>query len=377
MKNPNSAEYIDRARELAVKVADRADEIDETRRIPADLAGEMADAKLFRLLVPKSLGGVEIDHPSFVEIVRIFAEVDASTAWCVNQNNIFATDAARMPEDTARTIWGEPRGIVTNGPPSKGTIAQPTEGGYRLSGHWDFSSGSSHSTWLAARAPVDGLVGEPRMFLVPKRDATMLDTWQVIGLRGTASFSFDIDDVFVAQNFTYLESDAPQTDGPLYVIPKIPLFAIGFATITVALARACMDDAIELSKSKAQRNLSAMVDLSTVHRQIGENEAKLRSADAYLRSSADSLWTSARDRGVVTMDERIEVRMAATHAIRQSVEVADAGFELFGSDAIFTRNLLHRRWQDARVVGQQIQGRPSNFETAGRYFLGLGATGML
>lgn len=378
MPTPTSAELIATARVLAAKVASSADVIEEERRIPAALAGEMADANLFRLLVPKSLGGMEVDHPSFVEIVRIFAEVDASTAWCVNQNNIFATDSARMLEPTAREIWGEQRGIVTNGPPSRDTKATPTDGGYRLSGHWDFSSGSSHSTWLAARAPVEGISGEPRMFLLPKSDATMLDSWQVNGLRGTASFSFEVCDLFVTEHHTYLESDRANDRNPLYVIPKIPLFATGFATITVALARACMDDAVALAERKSQQAVSgAMIERSTVHRQIGENEAALRAADAYLRQSAAALWSGACERGEVSMDERIEVRMATTHAIRQSAQVVDAAYDMFGSDAIFKRNLLQRRWQDVHVIAQQVQGRTTNFETAGRYFLGLETGTML
>jgi len=381
MSIPDSTEYTERARQLAVRVAERADEIDEGRRIPVDLAGDLADAGLFRLLVPKSLGGVEIEHPAFVEIVRIFAEADASTAWCVNQNNIFATDSARMPVETARKIWGDLRAIVTNGPPSIDTNAVPAEGGYRLSGHWDFSSGSSHSTWLAARAPVEGREGqarEPRMFLVPKSDATVLDTWQVNGLRGTASFSFEVDDVFVPESHTYLESDAPRDDSPIFVIPKIPLFSIGFATISVALARRCLDDAIELAGRKTQRGVSgAMIDRSTVHRQIGETEAGLRAADQYLRSSAAVLWESAREHGKVEMDARIEVRMASTHAIRHAAEVVDSAYELFGSGAIFKTNRIQRHYQDVHTIAQQIQGRATNFETAGRYFLGLELGGML
>lgn len=373
-----STDLVASARTLAAKVADAADAIDEERRIPAELAGEMADAGLFRLLVPKARGGMEIEHPAFVKIVRTFAEVDASTAWCVNQNNIFATDSARMLAETARKIWGEQRGIVTNGPPSRETRAVPTDGGYRLSGHWDFSSGSSHSTWLAARAPVEGESGEARMFLVPKADATMLDTWQVNGLRGTASFSFEIDDLFVPVDHTYLESDKAQDVNPIYAIPKIPLFAIGFATISVALARASLDDAIEIARKKSQRAVfGAMIERSTVHQQIGENEASLRAADAYLRTSSSALWNAACERGEVSMDERIEVRMAATHAIRQSVKVVDVAYEMFGSDAIFKRNLLQRRWQDIHVIAQQVQGRATNFETAGRYFLGLETGTML
>ncbi len=375
MSNTDSARYIEIAQKFADQAAERVDEISEGRRIPADLAGEMADAGLFRLLLPKSLGGVQIDHPSFVEIVRLFALADASTAWCVNQNNIFSTDSARMPKETAMEIWGQPRGIITNGPPSPDTMAVPVNNGYMHSGHWDFSSGSSHATWLAARGPVEGRPGEVRTFLIPKSEARMLDTWHVNGLRGSASFSFEVNNLFVPEAHTYLELNAPNDPGPMYVIPKNALFSTGFATISLALARACLDDAIELASKKMQFLMStAMIDLSTVQRQIGETESILRSADSYLRDSRLALWNSACERGTLTMDERINVRMSSTYAIREATRVVDSAYELFGSQAIFARNPLQRRYQDMHVIAQQFQGRASNYETAGRYFLGINET---
>ena len=378
MKSPNFNEYIDLARQLAANVSDRADEIEELRRIPADLAGELADAGMFRLLVPKSLGGEEIDYPSFVEITRLFAQADGSTAWCINQNNIFATDAARMLPGTALEIWGVHHGIVTNGPPSSDTVAIPTDGGYRLTGHWDFSSGSSHSTWVAARSQVEGRKGEMPMFLMPKSEVMMLDRWDVNGLRGTASFSFEADDVFVADSHVYMESDPSRVPGPVYVLPKIPMFGIGFATIALTLARQCLDDAIEIARSKTQRNIiSAMVDRTTVHQEIGESEALIRATDAYVRQSAEAMWKSACGNGELDMATRIEVRMAATYGIRAAVEVVDTAYDMFGAGAIFKSTPIQRRWQDIHTIAQQIQGRKTNYETAGRYFLGLGATGML
>ena len=142
--------YLDAARDIAVRVAAEADRIDADRQIPAELAGELADKGFFRLLIPRSFGGAELSHPDFRRILEVFAEVDGSTAWSINQNNVFSTDCMRIPEETSREIWGEYRAVVTNGPPSSSAKAIPVDGGYRLSGHWDFSSGCTHATWIAA-----------------------------------------------------------------------------------------------------------------------------------------------------------------------------------------------------------------------------------
>jgi len=170
--------YLEMAQVLADQISAHTDRIDSERRLPSEITDEMADKGLFRLLVPRSLGGAELDHPTFLKIVDIFAEVDASTAWCVNQNNVFATNCTRMPRSTAKMLYKDPRLVITNGPPTPASQAVPTDGGYRLSGRWNFSSGIPHATWVAALTPVRH-PGEPlrplsdrstsRIFLVPTK----------------------------------------------------------------------------------------------------------------------------------------------------------------------------------------------------------------
>ena len=149
-----AARYLDVARKMAGRAAEAADRIDAERRLPPDLAADMADAGLFRLLVPRSLGGAEMDFMAYLSVVEVFARADGSTAWCVNQNNVFATDAVRMPPETAKEIWSDPRAVVSNGPPTPDTAAVPTDGGYRVTGRWSFSSGIRHANWVAALTPL-------------------------------------------------------------------------------------------------------------------------------------------------------------------------------------------------------------------------------
>ena len=144
---------LETAHNLADLVSSATDRIEEERRIPPDVSNEIADRGFFRLLLPRSLGGEEMEHPDFLKVVRVFAEADASVAWCINQNNVFSTNAVRVPEETAREIWTVQRNVVTNGPPMPETRADVVEGGYRLSGRWNFSSGIPHATWVAALTP--------------------------------------------------------------------------------------------------------------------------------------------------------------------------------------------------------------------------------
>ena len=395
--------YIDTARRLAELVAANADAVNEQRQIPTDVANAIADAGFFRLLMPRALGGAQLDHPDFLRIVRIFAEADGSVGWSINQNNVFATNSTRMNDRARAEIYADPRAVITNGPPTAQSKAIAVDGGYLLSGRWNFSSGSDHATWIAALTPIyqsdadaapqadakpppNG--GEPadatsaggvsrdemRILLMPKSDVRMIDNWQVNGLRGTASLGFVADSLFVPAHRTYNPAAAPREQGGVYRIPTSLLFASGFATVALGVARAALDAAIELANRKVPGNSPTQTlvrDWSTTQRQIGEAEAIWNSVRAFLTESATAVWQSASAGKPLTMDERVRMRLASTFANRKAAEVVDTAYTLCGSSAIFETNPVQRRFQDVHVINQQVQGRLSHYDTAGRYFLGM------
>ena len=149
-RQTDASQLLETAMEIASRVRDAGARIEEGRRIPVELSDELAERGFFRLLLPRSLGGAELEHPDFLKIVRVFAEADASVGWCINQNNVFSTNSVRVSRETATEIWGVQRNVVTNGPPVPSSRADVVDGGYRLSGRWNFSSGIPHATWVAA-----------------------------------------------------------------------------------------------------------------------------------------------------------------------------------------------------------------------------------
>ena len=375
------AQYLETAHELAALVADVTDRIDAERRLPPEVTNEMADRGFFRLLLPRSLGGAELEHPDFLKIVRVFAEADASAGWCVNQNNVFSTNSARVSEKTAREIWTVQRNVVTNGPPVPTSRADVVDGGYRLSGRWNFSSGIPHATWVAALTPVyhpgQAEPSEMRTLLLPKGEVKLLDVWDVGGLRGTGSHSFEADGVFVPARRSYPTTAESREPGGLYAIPTTLLFCSGFATVALGAARAGLDSAIELAIGKTQMGReTTMRDESTTQRMVGEAEAIWNAARAFLDEAAGAMWKGVKRNGDLTTEERIRVRLASTHAIRQAAAVVDIAYTLCGSSAIFAVNPIQRRFQDVHAITQQIQGRPTHYDTAGQFFLGLDPGGI-
>ena len=377
--------YFDTAHELAEKVGANADQIDIDRQIPTELTNELADKGFFRLLLPKSLGGAQLAHSDFLKILEIFAAEDGSTGWCINQNNVFSTNSLRMPQGIAEEIYAEARAVVTNGPPDSSARAVPCDGGYKLSGRWNFSSGITHASWIAALAPVLPADQEPsavfvresgRVMLIPKNDVKFVDFWPVHGLRGTASFSFEVEDLFIPEERTYSPTNQPREDGPVYGIPITLLFASGFSTVALGIAQASLGTAMDLAEIKIPGRASRLLqDEPTTQRIIGEAQAIWHSAKAFLREAHASVWESAAANKPLTVEQRIKLRLAATFGIRKSKEIVEIAYELCGSNAILDTNPIQRQFQDIHVVSQHIQGRATHFETAGQFFMGLDPQG--
>jgi len=377
VKKEVTIESIISAAELAAnQISEHSTEINNQRQLTETIAAPMARAGLFRLLVPKSVGGHEIDYLDMLKIVGIIARSDGSAGWCLNQNNVLATLAAFMPKELAIDIWSDERAVLSNGPPI-GSFASPVRGGYTLNGRWNFSSGSQHATWVVALTPVTGRKGpegkseEMRNMILPRDQVDMIDVWEVNGLRGTGSFSFSVKDLFVPEERTFIDGEPPREDGPLYVMPKTLMFSSGFATTALGVARSGLDSVIDLAVAKTPQEQELLMKQPYTQRELGQAEAVWRSANAYLSESAEDAWESAVNDGDIPVKKRINLRLSSTHAIREAVRVTDMAYSITGSSAIFEGTPIQRKSQDVRVISQQIQGRMSHYDTAGRYFLGL------
>ncbi len=372
---------LEAARKLLPMIRSSTDQTEADRELPRPLFEALADAGVFKLLIPRNLGGAEIDLPAYVRVLEELGKADASTGWVVNQCAVFATYAARMPRDVARSIWIDtPRSVVANTPvPTARAVVVP--GGYRVTGRQGFSSGCRHAAWLAARALIldngqprleDGQP-EERYLFVPVAETELLDTWHVRGMRGTGTHDFAVTDVFVPSERTVLQAGAPLLEnGPLYQFPRRLLFASGDAAVSLGTARACLDTFFELASAKTPRSMQATLrDQPVVQATVGRSEAHLRSVRAFLTEAVREIWSEAASPGAITLDRRAALRLATTHAIRLAVDVVDSVYNLAGVTAIFEGNPIQRYFQDIHVISQHTQARLAHYELIGKYALGL------
>lgn len=369
------------AHRLAPLVAACADEIERERRLPEALVGALCEAGLFRMLLPATVGGLEVAPRVSAETIEVIAGADASTAWCLSQANGCATIASYLDPAAAREVFGERRAILAWGPPSEGrAVAVP--GGYRLSGKWSFASGCRHATWLGPTSTVVEADGSPRRlpdgqpdvrtFLFPTAAATFEDIWHVSGLRGTASDAFGVEDHFVPETLAPRQDDAERRErGPLYRFPLWSLYASGFASVALGTARAMLDAFIGLAREKTPRlHRNPLRENAVVQAQVARAEVEYRAARTFLHAMLDEAWEEAQ-RGELPPERLALLRVAGTDAIHRAARVADSVYQLAGATAIFESGPYARRFRDIHAVMQQIQARQAHYESAGRYFLGL------
>ncbi len=383
MNKPPGFDLVERARALKPLIAREADEIERTRRLTPPVVAALIENGLYRALLPKSTGGGEVAPEIFMQMLEEIAKADASTAWCLGQCCVCAMTAAYLDVDAAREIFGPADGILAWGAIAHEAHAVP--GGYRVTGRWDFASGSRQASWLGAHVPIVEADGsrrkkpdgapEVRTILFPAASAVMYDVWDVIGLSGTGTNSYSVDNLFIPEKFAALRDDpaALREQGPLYKLTTYSAFGLGFAAISLGVARATLDAAIDLARGKASFGIKAMRENNAVQGVIGRTEGDLRAAHAYLYATAGGVWRDLTRTGELTNDHRTALRLASTWTIHRAAKVVDAAYRMAGATAVFSANPFERRFRDMHAIAQQIQARDTHYEDVGKALLSGGA----
>jgi alkylation response protein AidB-like acyl-CoA dehydrogenase len=371
---------VARARALGPAIAAVADEIERTQDIPEPLLSALHESRLLRMLLPRSVGGDQVEPWVYFAAIAEISRFDGSVGWNSFVANSSALIATFIPLDSAKTIYGNPRGLISWGPPNHHkAIAAP--GGYRVTGEWHFSSGYRQASWIGAHGHVvepDGSLrlnrfGRPtvRTLLMPKDKTVPIHDWNTLGMRGTASEGYAVRDVFVAEEFSGTREDPTlrRDRGPLYAFTTQGLYAVGVAGVALGLARAMLDAFIELALEKAPRNLGRLADSPVVQSELARHEADLGAARAWLIEILKEIWERADDIEPITTPDRAKLRLGCTQMIHAAEKTADWVYKAAGTSAIFLGTPFERRFRDIHTLSQQIQSREAHYETVGRVML--------
>lgn len=368
-------------RALSGAISKRSDAIEQARCLPSDILEPLIGLGVFRLLVPRALGGLEAHPSETVEILEALAEADASVAWCVMIAAQTGLVSAYLPKPHAETVFGDPHAVVGGvfAPTGTATLEGET---LRINGRWRWGSGSGHSTWVGLGCQVIGPDGprllpngqpDPVMVMLPAGELELQDTWHTAGLKGTGSGDIVVRDacVPISRSFS-LVTDRPVHTGIVYGFPAFGLLAIGIAAVACGNARAALAEFAALAAAKkspgARRSTS---ERSVVQAGFAEAHARLAAARALLMAEIGRSAGDVLSRGSVELATRAGLRLAATHLTRTAAEVIRVVHDMAGGSAVFLDNSLQRRLRDAQTMTAHVMIAPATYELTGRVLLGL------
>lgn len=379
---------LETARALAPTLREHAMENERERRLAPAAAKALREAGMFRLCRPTALGGLAADPLTVLAVVEELSRADAASGWCAMIMGTGSSLESLLPPEAKAEIHGSTPDplLACGGVLAPSGRAIEVEGGYKISGVWGMASGCHHADWLHAACLVfdEGAPG-PRMgaqgpeWIVPyvrTAEVTILDTWDVSGLRGTGSHDFEMKDVFVPRNRTmrFPPSKPTAHQDDLYKFPTLSLLPMSVSAVALGIARRALDEFVQVAKAKTPFGMHTKLQTRpSAQIAISEAEALVRSGRALLFETASKMWDDALAGRPPTLETRTIARLSATNAALSSAKAVDLVYTAGGGSALYAKSLLQRCFRDVHAVTQNFVVAPPVHETVGKVLLDVEA----
>lgn len=369
------AEHLAAIARLAPLIAEHRQHFDRERRLPEAVFRALAEAGLFRLYLPKALGGPEFSPFDFMTIVEAASALDGSVGWLVGNGAGMSRIGGYLPLDVVRSWFADPQAFVASATGAVGTAVE-VEGGYRVSGRWPFGSGAHHATRFMGLASVkgpDGKDGPSLCCYFDRSEVRVHDTWFVSGLRGTGSCDFEVEDSFVPASHVHPLIDfQPTQPGIIYRLPALSAFPWTVSVVPLAIARGALDAFIALAGKKPRMGGGGQIrDSELVQALVGRAEATLRSARALLVEAMTELMAAVDAGGDRLIEARVMFRVACANAAESAARVAEMIAAPAGTAAIFETGTIERSIRDVQAAIKHVAMTQNSYALAGRVSLGL------
>jgi alkylation response protein AidB-like acyl-CoA dehydrogenase len=377
---------LERVQRLAPVIREHADRGERERHLADPVVQVLQDAGLYRMLVPRTLGGLQVDPLTLYHVVEAVARVDGSTGWCLFINGCAPISTAFLRNEAAEAIYGQSAPTLLSGTVFPNGRAVPRPGGYLVSGRWAYASGCWHSTWHLAFCNIyaDGSTqpranpaGRPEVMVVhfPRAQMQILDTWDVSGLSATGSHDVVVEEVFVPDAFVWQMGPqaprGPHFGDPLYRFPFPAFFSWPMAAVALGIAQRAIDEITEVSPHKTPRQATGTLhEQPLFHMQLAQAVALVHSARAWLHEVITTVWEKTVRSEEVSLAERATFLLAATNATRSAAAAVELAYAAGEGSANYRRSPLQRQLRDIHAVTQHVSTAPKQYAASARMLLG-------
>jgi alkylation response protein AidB-like acyl-CoA dehydrogenase len=383
LADPIEVQLLDAVDKVRPTIEQYREEAERERQVPEAVVAAMREAGLLRLWTPKEYGGREVDLPVFMRTTERIARLDSAAGWVFSTGGAGTLLTAFVAPESAREIYASGPDVILPGASAPVGRAVPVDGGYRLSGRWPLASGSQHGQWLGivtmvfdGDAPVMDAHGAPdfKSMFLPRQDIELLDTWHSLGMRGTGSTHFVVNDAFVPEERTFSVFTAPpRVSGPLYSLGVLPMFAMVISAVLPGIARAAIDAFVELAKGKTPTfSQTGLATRPTIHAELARVEALVQSARAFLYEVADEMTAAVKAGQPVPPELEARRRLACANVGASCSQAVERLFTMAGTTPIYSGHELERRLRDIRTASQHLFVSPVWWEKTGQFYFGLG-----
>ena len=370
------------AKALAPLIKESQDEMETLRRLSDPVVRGMADAGIFRAYYPRSIGGLEVSPLTFMEVVEEISRTDGSAGWCAMITGGAGIFGGRLHKHVSLELFGQPPDLRIAGTVVPLGEARIADGGFRIGGHFTFASGIDYANWLVCSCKVVDDKGpkmtpegtpETVMTFVPVEQAVVRDTWTPVGMCATGSHDFDLQDVYVPVERSFRLFDQPDEPGPLFNPRTLLVYGWGpLGACLTGIARGAMDSFIDLvAGSGSNMSPDPLRDRPAVQSAVGQAEAAISSARAYLFDAVGNVWNASCNGETDPSRKIAQARLAIAHSCRESAKAVDLLFEAAGTTAVYRSHPIERFHRDVHVAAKHWGGNASHIDVAGQVFLGL------
>jgi alkylation response protein AidB-like acyl-CoA dehydrogenase len=360
-----------RAKAVAAIADEHADAGDRQGALAAPVVEALHREGLYGMWVPRSVrGGAELDPLSSLQVIENVTYGDPSTGWVLMAAALaIGTGAAYLEDSAVGELFAGERLPVIAGQGTRPGTAVPRDGGFVLSGSWSFASGIRHSTHIHTLGIIEG-TGEPRIFVLPVGQATLIDNWDVLGLRGTGSIDYRIDGAFVPEPYTHFAvTETPKRGGALFTIGIIGFAAICHSGWACGIGRRLLDELMKKVHGGVGRS-GTLAGSESFLEQYAKAEATYRAARAFVYETWDEVKRTLDRNERLSVRQHTMMRLAMAHITWSCHEVADFVYKSSGTVAL-RAGTIQRLFRDMHAGTQHITSAPPVFRHAGRELAGL------